>query len=206
MLQAYSRSESHCLHTNSKESAAATTATGGDGQKKQLLLKKVTNFFKVESRFMAMYNVVHMNSIVSLRMCEFVCTTFAEQSKQGLWTTADNGEAVDVELSYRSWQEADGKNHFDAFRRHKKCSLIRLQMHGKSMLTNIAQLRFFQFIISKGVMQYIETHVRSIEVAMSAHVAAQKQQNQESRRKTNQKKRRNVVSARSIKNKRVCLM
>lgn len=187
-------------------SAAERTAKVSGSERKQVLLKKISAFFQTKGRFMAMYEVVHQNSLVSLRMCEFVCTAFAER-QQGLWTTSENGELVDVELAYREWQDKDGKVHFDAFRRHKKCALVRMQMHGKSLLTNIAQLRFFQFMITNGILLYIKDNLRLIETAMSAHVAASRQHKRRHGGSSGGggKKKRGPVHARSVQNKKVCL-
>ena len=120
-------------------------------------------FFDVQSNFSTMYSIVTKRDPISLRMLEYICT---EMARDGLVTTNSDGSNVYLDAAYQQVLESKGKAMFDAFKRNKK-TLFVLDKHGRSIETNLAQARFFEFAIQHGVIVFARKNFRRIEECMS---------------------------------------
>ena len=78
--------------------------------------KMLAGFFDDARSFAIMQSVVNKKNGISLRMLEFVCTTFA---RRGLVVDSPTGTKVNVDAAYQDALRAHGKAFFDAFRRNK---------------------------------------------------------------------------------------
>ena len=120
-------------------------------------------FFDDPDHFSEMYDIVTKGDAISLRMCEFICTDMA---RNGLVIERLDGTNVYLDAVYKDMLHSKGKAMFDVFRRNKK-TLFMLDKHGRSLQTNLAQVRFFQFAITTGVIRFARANFRMIEGLMS---------------------------------------
>ena len=130
--------------------------------KDSLFLTRLGVFFARKDRYMAMHDILCRRSKISLRMCDFVCTKMA---RQGLRVPGPDGNDVYVAAAYRDAQDSHGKLYFDAFRR-SKTTPVRFDRFGKKLTTNVAQLRFFEFLITTGVLEYVKQNITKVESLM----------------------------------------
>lgn len=135
-----------------------------------ILFKKLNSFFDNEEHFNTMYSILKQESLVSLRLCQFICTTMA---RNGLITKDLAGNEVPLEEVHRSQQDSQGKVLFDPFCRNPKSRFLFTKFN-RTVDTNIAQLRFMRFAITYGVISYALANFRHVEDLMSAATAARK--------------------------------
>lgn len=120
-------------------------------------------FFDDQSNFDMMYSIVQKLDPISLRMCEFICTDMA---RNGLVTKHINGSDVYLDAAYQEVLESKGKAMFDVFKRNKRTIFV-MDKHGRSIETNLAQVRFFEFAIKNGVIVFARKNFRHVESLMS---------------------------------------
>lgn len=142
--------------------------------RRQIHFTMMRKFFsRNENAFNTMFDIVNQNSPISLRLLEFICTVMA---KDGLTLTTPMSGFRSLSMLYQSHIESQGKGFFDPFRRNPK-SKFTIKCFGKTIETNIAQLRFFRFAILNGVIQYAKDNFRDVETAMSEYTATRRHNN-----------------------------
>ena len=146
--------------------------------------KNLDRFFDDPAHFGEMYDIVTKRDAISLRMCEFICTDMA---CDGLVLERLDGTNIYLDAVYKNMLHSKGKVMFDVFRRNKK-TLFMLDKHGRSLQTNLAQVRFFQFAITTGVIRFARANFRMIESLMSrATVLRQKRNRTKTTRRPSKK-------------------
>jgi hypothetical protein len=135
--------------------------------KDNLLFRKLDQFFSIRENFMIIYDITNQNSLLSLRLCEFICTTMA---RRGLMVTKKDGSKVYLDAAYQAYQDSKGKVLFDFFRRNPKTKFT-MNKFDLILETNLAQLRCFRFAIEFGVIAYALANFRHIEESMSISTA-----------------------------------
>jgi len=151
--------------------------------------RKMATFFNDRHRYEQMHEIINKQHVISLRLCEHVCTTMA---KAGLRTTRADGASVYLDAAYKDKQDSQGKQLFDAFRR-RKSSLFQFDRFNRTLLTNIAQLRFFEFLYTNGVLKYITENFRLVERSMSIYMENKKKR-QTTTTSTNNKRKRKMAA------------
>jgi hypothetical protein len=126
-------------------------------------MKSVTRFFDKEDRVRTLVSIVNKQSAISLRLLEFVCTHMA---RCGLVLSRKDGTPLYLDALYKDRLESQGKSFFDPFRRNPKSRFV-FHKFGMKVETNLAQLRFFQFAIKNGVIDYAKQNFRAVEEHMS---------------------------------------
>jgi hypothetical protein len=140
-------------------------------KKQNIHYSSLSRFFDKETHYNYLYNIVQQKSLLSLRLLEFICTTL---SREGIIVTRlSSGEKVYLDAIYQDKMDSHGKQLFDPFRRNPNSKFTFCKFK-KVVDTNIAQLRFFQFVIEYGVIAYAENNFRSIELKMSRDTAKKK--------------------------------
>jgi hypothetical protein len=140
-----------------------------------LMMVTLTKFFLDKDNLRKMLNVVNGQSKVKLRVLDYFTTNYAKTHKVILTrtTTDENGEqfntSFNVYMAYQSQLNAYSKELFDPFRRKKKIGFeVVLDDVRKLIKTTIGQLNFFRWIITTGILEYVEEHVDEIEHEMLA--------------------------------------
>jgi hypothetical protein len=139
---------------------------------KGIHIKKLIGFYKDKVNFNILFDIVNQNSLLSLRLCEFVCTHLA---RKGLITKSLTGEDVHLDSAYQAARDWQGKSMFDPFCRDP-LTKFKLNMFDKSTNTNVAQMRFIKFAIVNGVIAYALKNFRVVESKMSIHTAEMKKE------------------------------
>jgi hypothetical protein len=127
-------------------------------------------FFSDKKHFNVISSIVNQKSLISLRLLEFVCTHVAQT---GLLVTKQDGSSVYLDTYYQDCLDSRGKQFFDPFRRNPR-SRFMFTKFGKTIDTNIAQMRFFRFVINFGVIAYATDNYQELDVLMSRVTAKRK--------------------------------
>lgn len=155
--------------------------------RRRIHFRALSAYYNNESHFDTLYEIVKQSNAtpISLRLLEFICTTMA---KEGLVVERPtDGSRVFVDAVYQEWLDSQGKGFFDPFRRNPK-SRFKFSKFKKTVVTNVAQLRFFKFAINHGVVAYARKHYMDIDSAMSKATAVRRATVEaESREKQKQK-------------------
>jgi hypothetical protein len=136
--------------------------------RKDIHMAAINEFFEDEKNFQVLYDFVTQNSSMSLRVLEYLCTKLAPE--RGIqYQRASDGELVILNSKYQDFLESQGKDFFDCFRR-KKDRKFKFTKHDKTVLTTVAQLRFFRFAIRENVIEYAQQNFAMISSLMSENL------------------------------------
>jgi hypothetical protein len=138
--------------------------------RKSIHFNSLNKFFNDQKHFNVLKSIVNKTSLISLRLLEFVCTHVAQN---GLLVTRSDGSKVYLDTYYQDCLDSQGKQFFDPFRRNPQ-SRFMFTKFGKTVDTNIAQMRFFRFAINFGVIKYTTDNFRGLEELMSGVTAKRK--------------------------------
>lgn len=141
--------------------------------------KNLSRFFRKASNFSKAETIVKKKKKVSLRVVEYV----ASNAGKFIFNVHTHG-------AFRDLLDARGKKRFDVFRRHSRFTLT---LGDKSFVTNLAQLRFLEFSISSGVIDWLlesKKNVKQAEEAMKKEAEIRKKQ-----RKPGRKRRKRELKA-----------
>lgn len=142
--------------------------------KTSLDFKNLSRFFSQEKNFELCETVLKKKKKISLRIIEYVTAN----SRKFFFNMENHGRFRDI-------LDRLGKKRFDVFRRHSR---FEISLRGRKIITNLAQLRFFEFAIRSGSIQWLldsEANVKQAEKFMNAEIAKKL-----SRRGQNQRKKR----------------
>ena len=133
-----------------------------------------------------MEEIVNKRSPVSLRMLEFTCTVMARSGMVVLGALC-----ISLEADYQDRIDSFGKKYFDFFRRDPDSKFL-LRRFGRSLVTNIAQQRAFEFASTIGVIMYVKKNFRLIERLMSEATAKRLLSRRSGKNRVSHKKRVSV--------------
>jgi hypothetical protein len=155
--------------------------------------KTLSAFFDAPDAFKAMYNIVQNRVPVSLRACEYLCTRLAK--RDAIVTKDTNGEKVYLHAKYQQYLDAKGKSNFDVFRRNQQ-TVFAMHKHGYVLHSNIAQLEFFKFALTYGVIEYAAKHADTLRMLLYESRKRSRRQN------TTNKRRRAFLYPHAVHGKR----
>lgn len=160
-------------------------------------LRGLQAFFRDEGHFRTLHSVLSGTGgakAPSLRMLEFLCTTYARAHSGLTLQHPADGTGFNLQAVYQDILTSQGKSMFDPFRRTAGNDEIQLRhaSSGLSVTTNVAQLRFFKFAITHGVIDYARAHALDIDDFMRRHWARARV---ERRRKTESEERASAERA-----------
>lgn len=142
-----------------------------------ILHDNLLEFFSDTNNFMEFYNIVdstksnESGSKISLRLLDWLATNYSKEYKViYLW----KGETVNLFNLYKNKLKSYGKKYFDPFKRRNRITftprlndeLVREHNIRLPIQTTLGQLKFFEWIIEDGVLQYAKDHVKEIEADM----------------------------------------
>lgn len=152
-------------------------------QRERILLDTVDSFYNEPNNFKRLKRLLstkkpaatkkhqQTQGTVSLRLLDFLCTTYATRKPIVLQRKAQtnsglSGSAFPVDLKdvYQNGLNAYGKAHYDCFRRNKR---LVYQKHGKKVITTLGQLLYFKDALTYGIVDYAEKNQANIKRAMA---------------------------------------
>lgn len=133
-------------------------------ESKAEVLKASLDKFYSDSRNLRIFtNVLRNRTKISLRTLDWLCTNYAKaRNTTYVW----NGQPLNVYLDYKASLKAYQKKSFDPFQRRERLDV--LDADGVPLTTTLAQLCFFRWAISKGVLDFALKNVATIEADMLA--------------------------------------
>ena len=143
--------------------------------KKDLLLQKIHGFFKEKRAIDLMISVVTGQTVLSLRLLDWLVTNYSKKYK-----VSYNG-INDLHSEYRNQLKAYSKKLFDPFCRRDRVTIEELPVE-----TTIGQLNFFRWAITKDVLKFASDNIDRIEEDMTKSYST--------RKTTTHKRQRCVVS------------
>lgn len=99
---------------------------------------------------------------ISLRLLDFLCSTYAEQ-KPIVLKPKKLPAPVNLKNVYCDGLHAYGKLHYDCFKRNHR---FKYEKHGHQITTTVGQLMYFKDAMNYGILDYAETHQEEIKRAM----------------------------------------
>ena len=99
----------------------------------------------------------------SIRAIDWCLTNYAKSHR--VMCVQSNGEKANIYLAYKTALNFYRRRNFDAFRRKLRVT-IRSPEHG-DLTTTIAQLNFYYWAHTTGVLQYCRAHIHTIEHDMN---------------------------------------
>lgn len=135
-------------------------------QHEVLLMQSLSKFYRVTANMDIIIPIIDGNSDVSLRLIDYFVTGYVRRHNVSVTSTLPTGAPVqlNVHLSYRAQLKAYSKQTFDCFRRRDR--ILFCYAPDKSIETTIGQLNFFRWLITHGVLAYIQENRASIEADM----------------------------------------
>lgn len=140
--------------------------------KEMLLYKMIDNYLKSTSNENKekIYNMIECMSHISLRLLDWF-TTYYSHSKcicYDLEGLTEPGDQFNVYIGYKAQLKSYSKTYFDPFRRGKKFYYnYNKNDPTKKVCTTLAQLNFFRWAFTYGIINYVETHFAEISANMT---------------------------------------
>ena len=130
---------------------------------KGLLLTSLSKFYSHVPNFMKVLPYLNGTSQISLRLIDWFVTNYCKRNP--VLIPKDDGNTVNLYLSYRAQLKAYSKQQFDPFRRHDRITFNYSQ--DDTIETTVGQLNFFRWMLMYGVLTYLENNVETIEKDMA---------------------------------------
>ena len=138
--------------------------------KEASLINWVERFYNSHRPYLAFVRMVACgkSNTISLRILDWLVTSYAKRHQVVIF---HNNAAVHLHSEYKCFLASHSKKLFDAFRRRKRVhvnedgSVNRTPDENEEpyFVSTVAQLVFFYWAYQRGVIQYAEKHVHSIE-------------------------------------------
>lgn len=132
------------------------------------VLHRLDRFYKTPENMTHIKDIIGGNSELSLRLIDWFVTNYAKKYNVGYKTKS--GSYIVVYLSYKSHLKAYSKRMFDPF-----CRWKRIKFH--DFETTVGQLNFFEWAITDGILEYLETHKSEVHADMEARLHETKKLN-----------------------------
>lgn len=108
------------------------------------------------------------SNTISLRILDWLVTSYAKRHKVVIF---HNQCAIHLHSEYKCFLASHSKKLFDAFRRRKRVHVSENGVVNQSpdedeepfLVSTVAQLVFFYWAYQRGIIEYAEKHVHSIE-------------------------------------------
>ena len=132
----------------------------------------LSNFFEQKNNFDLTETILKKKKKISLRVVEYVTAN----SRKFFFNIYDHGV-------FRDKLDALGKRNFDVFRRSSR---FEVSLGGRTITTNLSQMRFFRHAISAGVIDWLlesEENVKRAEKSMNEELSKKIKKPRGSRKK-----------------------
>lgn len=129
--------------------------------KNEVLMSSLNRFYAIPDNLRKLTDILKNRTKVSLRNLDWLCTNY---SKKHNITYIHNGQLFNMYLDYKASLKAFSKRSFDPFQRRERITIK--DADGEALTTTCAQLCFFRWAISKGVLDYAIRESSKIEADM----------------------------------------
>ena len=141
--------------------------------KQDLLMSTLTLFYHNQENLNKFLPIVQGKTRISLRLIDWFVTNYSKKENvmfpiQVISKINGSNKSTQfiVHTNYKSQLKAYSKRHFDPFCRGDNIKFCYDDNH-KSILTTVGQLNFFRWIISNGILSYMEDNLTDIEKDMT---------------------------------------
>ena len=169
--------------------------------KQNLLLEKLSIFYKVKENMEELLSIVNNNNKISLRIIDWFVTNYSKKNniiipiKKRIQIAHDtrispktkkklDGRLINLNvfLNYKSQLKAYSKKQFDPFCRRERITFPYKQMDDNQVdesnetkiTTTVGQLNFFRWAIENNVLKYIGENLKDIENDMNTNIKKDK--------------------------------
>ncbi len=135
--------------------------------KQDLLMKSLTNFFKIDKNINIILPIINGKSNISLRILDWFVTNYAKKNNI-VYDVLNNKNELNkfiVHLDYKAQLKAYSKKQFDPFCRRERLTFI--DQYNNEITTTAGQLNFFRWAIDHDVINYITNNIKVIETDMN---------------------------------------
>jgi len=131
--------------------------------KQELIVNSLQRFYAAHPEREELVKLLEGTSNMSLRLIDWFVTNYAKQHSTSYIV---NGQEFLVYTNYKSQLKAYSKKLFDPFCRRER---IMFQLPDTAaFMTTVGKLNFFRWAVEKGVLNYIQLNLATIEKAMNA--------------------------------------
>jgi hypothetical protein len=150
----------------------ANVATSSIESKHALLMQKLVTFFEVPEHFEAFAPFLTQETDLSLRLLDWLVTNYSK--KEVIMLSCVRGgtkETINLFLDYKAHLKSYSKRSFDPFcRRERIIVTFGCDDEKRKFITTSAQMNFFRWAISTGVLAYCREHLDEIEADMVSNM------------------------------------
>ena len=138
--------------------------------KQDLLMSKLTEYFKAQDKLNIMLPIVIGESQISLRIIDWFVTNYSKKNNIMFKLNSHNFALNQfiVHTNYKSQLKAYSKKQFDPFCRRDRINFYYDKDH--FITTTVGQLNFFRWAINNEILKYIEKNLKEIEEDMNLSV------------------------------------
>jgi len=130
--------------------------------KQELIIQSLQIFYSNRSDLVELLKIIEGESVMSLRLIDWFVTNY---SKFHNISYIHKGQEFFVYIDYKNQLKAYSKKLFDPFCRRER---ILFQIGSiPAFVTTVGKLNFFRWAIEKGVLDYIQLNLSSIEKEMN---------------------------------------
>ena len=194
---------------------APTMKPKNTNQCQNLMLTALSAYYKKNNSIRKqLFELIHGDSQVSLRLIDWFVTHYARVNNIVYWIDNNTGQIYDIYpdtspevnvndlrkfnlyLDYRAQLQSYTKLFFDPFRRYSRISFVLEEEPLLSIESTVGQLNFFRWALQNGVVTYIQNNISRIEESMTNF---QKQtKHVDTQVKQRNKKNKQIVHAHTI--------
>lgn len=127
----------------------------------QWVLHRLERFYANADHIARVKSILDGSSNLSLRLIDWFVTNYAKKFNVSFMSKAQ--KHVIVYLSYKSHLKAYSKRMFDPFCRWKRIKF-------RDIETTVGQLNFFEWAITDGVLDYLDTHHEKVHTDMETRL------------------------------------
>jgi len=140
----------------------------------QWVLHRLDRFYGIPENLTRVKNILNGTSDLSLRLIDWFVTNYSKKFNVSYLTKAN--KHVIVYLNYKSHLKAYSKRMFDPFCRWKRIKF-------RDIETTVGQLNFFEWAITDGVLDYLETNHENVHTDMETRLHESKESKDGEKRK-----------------------
>lgn len=137
-----------------------------------------------------MVDIVNGENIISLRILDWFVTKYANKNKILI---NNDGDIIDVHISYKAQLKSYKKKYFDPFKRREKFN-YHFKEADKTIYTTIGQLNFFRWAMENGILAYVISNYDTLSKEMNVS-------NKNDKRRKKDKTSTKIIDGNNIDNK-----
>ena len=172
----------------------------------QILLDKLLDYYRRNNNLEFMLSILNGNSNISILIVDWFVTNYSKKYytiiDRVINNNNNNNERLKIYDDYKLKLRSYSKKRFDPFCRWERITIpFNETTH---VQTTIGQLNFFKWALENGIIDYIQTNLKTIELDMNSRNNSRSKENKKDLSKTRKKREELSESAsRSIKREQV---